>query len=198
MTSSIVRLPFGEIRRRAKTLLGVKAQCGAVTFVQRFGDALNCAPHFHSVVIDGVYAADPNGRPELHDLRPPEETEVLRVATLIAERVESLLNRRGLGSDGHRDAADAFARDEPGLAAVYSSSVHSRIATGPNAGNRVVTLGDQVDGDSLDSLRSARCATVSGFRVHANVAIGALDRARLERPSSQNLNSRAPQTPVAE
>ena len=47
--------------------------------------------------------------------------------------------------------------------------------------NAVVTLGDQIDGDSLDSLKSARCATVSGFSVHANVTIGALDRTRLER-----------------
>src|SRR2546426_9025586 len=52
------RVVFGELRRRARELLGLKlSQCGAVTFVQRCGDALNLAPHFHSLVIHGVYAA---------------------------------------------------------------------------------------------------------------------------------------------
>src|SRR5216117_638265 len=53
-----IRVVFGGLRRRARELLGLKlSQCGAVTFVQRCGDALNLAPHFHSLVIQGVYAA---------------------------------------------------------------------------------------------------------------------------------------------
>src|SRR5437773_11041253 len=39
------RVVFGELRRRARELLGLKlSQCGAVTLVQRCGDALNLAP----------------------------------------------------------------------------------------------------------------------------------------------------------
>jgi len=46
-----IRALFGELRRRAQEQLGVRSsQCGAVTFVQRYGDALNCNPHFHSLV----------------------------------------------------------------------------------------------------------------------------------------------------
>ena len=74
---------------------------------------------------------------------------------------ESLLKRRGLGPDGDSEAAEALSRDEPGLAAIYSASIRGRIGLGLRAGNRVLTLGDQVDGDSLDSLQSPRCATVS-------------------------------------
>src|ERR1700756_1623468 len=146
-----IRTVFGELRRRARELLGLKSsQCGAVTFVQRFNDALNLAPHFHSLCIDGVYAADENGKPEFHELPPPEDDDVARVATLVAKRVESLMKRRSLGPDGDPDAAAALSRDEPGLAAIYSTSVRSRIASGPNAGSRVATLGDQIDSDSLD------------------------------------------------
>jgi hypothetical protein len=177
-----IRMVFAELRRRAHELLGLRScQCGAVTFVQRFNDALNLAPHFHSLVIDGVYAADENGKPEFHQLPPPEDDDVARVAALVAKRVESLMKRRGLGPDGDPDAGDALSRDQPGLAAIYSASVRSRIASGPNAGSRVATLGDQIDGDSLDSLQSPRCATVSGFSIHANVNIAARDRLRLER-----------------
>ena len=43
-----IRALFGELRRRARQLLDLRSgQCGAVTFVQRFGDALNANPHFH-------------------------------------------------------------------------------------------------------------------------------------------------------
>ena len=177
-----IRVVFGQLRRGARDLLGLKfSQCGAVTFVQRCGDALNLAPHFHSLVINGVYAADENGQPEFHELPPPEDADVVRVAALVAERVESLLKRRGLGPGDDPDTAEAPGRDEPGLAAIYSASIRGRIASGPRAGNRVMTVGDQVDGDNLDPLQSSRCAMVSGFSVHANVSIDARDRLRLER-----------------
>ena len=43
-----IRALFGELRRRAHELFDlVSPQCGAVTFVQRFGDALNANVHFH-------------------------------------------------------------------------------------------------------------------------------------------------------
>src|SRR5207244_5239094 len=95
----------------------------------------------------------------------------------IASRVRAMIRRRGLDEE-----ADALAESNPGLAALYSAAVRSRIATGPNAGNRVATLGgDHIDGDSLESMASPRCAAVSGFNLHANVSIGASDRERLQR-----------------
>jgi hypothetical protein len=82
-----VRAVFGELRRRARESLGFKqSKCGAVTFVQRFGSAVNLHVHFHAIVLDGVYAAGPDGRPEFHELPPPEDAEVLQVTTLIAGR----------------------------------------------------------------------------------------------------------------
>ena len=53
---------------------------GAVTFVQRFGDALNLNVHFHSLLLDGVYAAGPNSALRFDPLPPPGDTEVARVA----------------------------------------------------------------------------------------------------------------------
>jgi hypothetical protein len=103
-------------------------------FVQRFNDALNLAPHFHSIVLDGIYAVDEEGRPKFHKLPPLENAEFFRVATLVAGRIESLFKRRGLAPEDNPD--DELSRDEPGLAAIYSASVRSRIASGPNAGSR--------------------------------------------------------------
>jgi len=146
---------FGQLRRRARRLIGLESsQCGAVTFVQRFGDALRLAPHYHSLVIDGVYAAGADGQPEFHELPAPEDAEVVEVANLVARRVEALLKRRGLGPDSDPDTEESLSRDEPGLAGIYSASVRSTIASAPNTGHRVFASGDQIDGASLNSLQS--------------------------------------------
>jgi hypothetical protein len=100
------------------------------------------------------------------------------LTTLVAQRVQSLLDRRGLVSEP--DAHDPLSNDDPGMAALLASSVNRRIAVGSNAGRGVIRLGDQIDGDSLDAFESPRCAMVSGFSVHANVCIEARDRMRLE------------------
>ena len=46
---AFLRALFAELRRRVRRSLGVRAdQCGAVTFIQRFGSALNLNLHFHT------------------------------------------------------------------------------------------------------------------------------------------------------
>lgn len=51
-----------------------RAQCGAVTLIQRFGSALNLNVHFHILWLDGVYEEDgesPPRKPRLHRTRAP-------------------------------------------------------------------------------------------------------------------------------
>ena len=56
---------FDSLIRRAREFGAVRnAQCGAVSFIQRFGSALNLNLHIHSLFIDGVYAADDDGQPQ--------------------------------------------------------------------------------------------------------------------------------------
>jgi len=173
-----VRALFSQLCRRARELLGLKrSQCGAVTFVQRFNSALGLNVHFHLIGLDGVYAAGPDAAPEFHELPAPEDQEVLEAVTLIADRVQRMIERRGLENE-----ADILVENDPGLAALYASGVRGRIASGPNAGNRVATFGgDRIDGDSLQAMSSPRCAAIVGFNLHGNVAIGPRDRERLER-----------------
>jgi len=172
-----VRAVFDGLRRRARELWGLKqTQCGAVTFVQRFNSALGLNVHFHLVAMDGIYAASADGQPEFHELPPPEDGEVLQVTTRIAVRVLGLIERRGLENE-----PDPLSENDPGLAALYAAAVRGRIAAGPNAGERVAFGGDRIDVDSTAAMSSPRCAAVGGFNLHANVAIGARDRERIER-----------------
>jgi len=75
------RAVIGNLRRRAADSGIEKAQCGAVTFVQRFGSALNCNPHFHSLLLDGVYAPKDSGEPEFFPLRAPKTPDRRRYAS---------------------------------------------------------------------------------------------------------------------
>ena len=177
-----VRGVFASLRRRAREKWGVnRGQCGAVTFVQRFGGALNLNVHFHSLVLDGVYAPGANGSVRFLPLPPPDDEEVARVVGRVARRIAHLLERRGLGPDSDPTEADPWADEEPLLAALYGASVAGRIATGRRAGPRVVRVGDCIDPEQLPALEGERCASASGVSLHANVAVPARDRLRLER-----------------
>ena len=99
----------------------------------------------------------------------------------IARRIVRLLERRGLGLHGDPEEADPLQREQPLLAELYAASVHGRIADGPRAGHRVLTLGDPIDPEIPAVTRGPRCASVSGFSVHANVCIPARARRQLEK-----------------
>ena len=71
--------------------------------------------------------------------------------------------------------------DEPFLAGLYAAAVSGTTAYGPHAGRRLTRIGDQIDPESVDWTLAPRCATVNGFSLHANVAVHADDRPRLER-----------------
>ncbi len=82
LTSDVLRIfvrrVFASLRRRARLNWPIDdPQCGAVTFVQRFGGALNLNVHFHTLVLDGIYDARNGMRFRL--LAPPDDDEVERV-----------------------------------------------------------------------------------------------------------------------
>ena len=160
-----------------------RPQCGAVTFIQRFGDALNLHVHFHMLALDGVYTVSQGTLLRFRPAAPPSHAEVARLAARIAGKVARLLERRGLGPQADPEEADPLAREQPLLAALYGASVSGRIATGPRAGRPVATVGDRVEVENieLEEEGDARCATVSGVSLHAEVCVPARDRMRLER-----------------
>ena len=103
-----------------------------MTFIQRFGSALNLTPHFHVLVLDGVYAAEEGEVPRFYPLRPPDKSDVMAVATRVAERAAVWMETQESSEDGI---------EEPELGALYNALIMGRIASGPNAGRRVKTMG---------------------------------------------------------
>ena len=179
LTSDILRLflrtIFASLRRRARRAGSIGTlQCGAVTFLQRFGDALNLNVHFHTLVLDGVYEVE-GGTTRFRALPPPDREELERILRRIVRRLEVLLERRGFD-------AELLRKDQPLLAGLADASIRGRIATGRRAGRGVLRLGDQIDpGDMRDEATRAYCVAGGGFSLHAGVAVPAQDRRRLER-----------------
>ncbi len=180
---AFIRALFAELRRRVRRQWGVRAeQCGAVTFVQRFGSALDLNVHFHTLALDGAYThAVGRGQPtRFLPLPPPEADDVARVLAGVARRIERVIEARA------GDDVDALARDEPLLALLAGASLRTRIASGPHRGEPWRRLGDRVepsDGDAneVNAEASARVPRHGGMSLHADVCVPACDRRRLER-----------------
>lgn len=176
---AFLRALFADQRRRAKQVHGVsRGHCASVTFIQRFGSALNLTPHFHSLVLDGVYAGPAHSPGPFLPLPPPETEDVARVMAGTARRVMQLVEHRRQGRD-----LDEAAEDDPLRVTLMAASVQSRIATGPQAGQRWRRLGDRVEPTDHDAVAepSVRCVREGGMSLHADVTVPARDRKRLER-----------------
>jgi len=175
---AFLRTLFAALRRRAKDQWNVPhGQCGAVTFIQRFGSALNLNLHFHTLALDGVYVGDYGTPLRFLPLPPPNPDEVARVLAGTARRTARLLEARAEADD------DALTRDEPLLATLAAASLRARTALGPDAGQRWRRLGERVEPREADSdpEASPRVPQHGGMSLHADVAVPARDRQRLER-----------------
>jgi putative transposase/transposase-like zinc-binding protein len=176
-----VRALFASNRRRVRERRACPTpHCGAVTFIQRFGDALNLNVHFHTLVLDGVYDGDPRHGAVFRALPPPESAEVEGVARRVVRRLMSLLVRCGIDYGADPSLADPLPLEQPLLAALYGASVAGRIATGQRAGQRVLRFGGGESGEVVEE-SSPRCVHFQGVSVHAEVGVRARDRRRLQR-----------------
>jgi hypothetical protein len=159
---------------------------GSVTFIQRFGSAINVNLHFHCVFIEGVYLdrAAAGLKPRFVHAAPPTDTAIAAVIQKISRRVIRKLRRLGYletaveppvatGYDPLRDTA-------PELARTMAASVQQRIAFGDRAGQHVrrIGAGFGYEGEA-PKLTGPRCASVHGFSLHAQTQIPAHRRDQL-------------------
>ena len=170
-----LRVVYGWYRRQANKQGHAGGHCGSVTFVQRFGSALNCNPHFHVLMPDGVYVTSADGEPTFVRAPGLSDDDVRQIVETTANREVRLWQRRGL-LEG--DTVDPLWEEEPLLATITAASVQGQVATGDRAGQRVRRrLIDPEEGVRSGPL----CFSSRGFSLHAATCVEASDRARLER-----------------
>src|SRR5215468_3868248 len=161
---------------------------GSVTFIQRFGSALNRNLHCHCVFLEGVYLdrTDQGRTPRFLQGEPPTDTDIAAVVQTISRRVMRKLRHLGYLEAGS-DAAvatgyDPLVEDAPELARTLAASVQQRIAFGERAGQKVRRIGAGFGSEGeVPRLTGPQCASVHDFSLHANTQVPAHRRDQLER-----------------
>ena len=162
LMSRVLTLSLREIfrwqRARARRQGHSDTRTAAVSFLQRFGSALQLNPHAHTVIPDGVFAArfsNPRGEPpRFLPLGPPDDDAVNQVLERIVRRVVTLAESLGL-------------RDRP-----LSDEQHALAES--------VALPLPAPATEVES-PARRSAFLRGFSLHANVSCHAHDREALGR-----------------
>ena len=82
-----LRVVYGWYRRQARKQGHSDVRCGSVTFVQRFGSALNCNPHFHVLMPDGAYVTGIDIEPTFVRAPALSDDDVQQIVETTAHRV---------------------------------------------------------------------------------------------------------------
>jgi hypothetical protein len=111
---------------------------GAVTLIQRFGSALNLNIHLHMLFLDGACTFSGN-RPTFHRARRPVGEELNHLFDTLSRCIVRVLSRGGLLI---ADSEHSYLDLEPGssLDHLRAASIDYRIAIGPHAGRKALTL----------------------------------------------------------
>ena len=126
----VTRALYTAVKRRAGLRAGTGAETGIVTFIQRFGSALNLNIHLHLLVLDGAYTFTAQS-PRLHRARAPTTDELERsLDTLTRRTVRTLIPARVLVVECEEEGAQrlrvvrSWTSTQPRLAG-HSKSVSS-------------------------------------------------------------------------
>lgn len=151
------------------------ARTGAVTLIQRFGSALNLNPHFHMLFLDGAYSFD-DAKAGFHRARRLTRHDLVKLLHRLRGRIARLLERRGLliADESHPALEMGSSLDQ-----LQAASVQYRIAIGPHAGRKALTL------YSVPPLEAQQTpglvAKIGGFSLHPGTVCEAWQRSKLER-----------------
>jgi hypothetical protein len=159
-------------KKKAKKL-GIKnSKSGSVTFIQRFGSALNLNVHFHSLFAAGVFYKVGDGFYEFFRLPEPTQDELAIIARQIQEKVFRFTKKF--------EEQDQPAFDEGSLTDIAAMSISHKAGFGERFGQGLRRYGTkriEVDVDSSDPYS----VNVGGFSLNAKVWVGGRDREKLEK-----------------
>ena len=148
-------------------------QTGAVTFVQRFGSALNLNIHFHTLIPDGVFLESDDGYVFLRQ-SSPSHAELTEITTKIHKKILQCFEKMGFGEDILRSF------DEEGMDDISSLSIANRSGFGERRGKGIRRFGAkniEFDPEGVNPYS----VNIEGFSLNAQVFIAGSDRKKLEK-----------------
>ena len=177
-------LPFTGLRRWMAESLG------RVQNAKRFAHRREDLNSLHALVLDGVYQITAEG-PVFIEAPAPSHAQLQTLIGKIIKRIMRLMTTQGrlIEEDGITYLARTDHSDPDNvLAPLQAASSTWRIAQGPRAGRKVLTIvGGPVGGVGWGELREphhsrdALCANAQGFSLHAGVHCAAEDRQGIEQ-----------------
>ncbi len=166
-----------------------EAATGAIT-LQRFGSAANLNTHLHALALDGVYSTAGEGAPVFQQAPAPSPEQLQVLLDKIINRIVRLLTRLGylVEEEGitYMARTDSIDPDNV-LAPLQAASSTWRIAMGPRAGRKVLSLQNTSPVGWVKPITTHRanpaklCANGHGFSLHAGVRRDADDRKGIEQ-----------------
>jgi len=121
-----------------------EGQGGSVTLIQRFGSAANLNIHLHCLVLDGVYRCGADGAPAFIEAAAPTDDELHALLQTVIARLMKMLTRRGVlvedTGQTYLAEPDVDGEQARALRPLQAAAVTYRIAFGPCAGQKVLTL----------------------------------------------------------
>ena len=158
---------------------------GGMTFIQRFGNALNLHLHYHIITLDGVYSVA-GGTPVFYHIRGPTDEEVGQIVEAIANAVIKKLRDKGYLSKEADEVdlpscVDKIFQDSSQLTSATFASNTMKIAFGERAGQKVRRIGRGFGYEGeLPLVKDSRCSSINGFTIHANRYVGQQEREKLQ------------------
>ena len=186
LVTPVLQVVHRVITRHLLGQAGLKpdeADSGAVTLIQRFGSAANLNIHLHCLVLDGVYRRGADGAPAFVEAGTHTDDELHALMQTVIARLMKMLTRRGVLVEDMGQTwlaePDADGEEARTLRPLQAAAITYRIAFGPRAGHKVLTLRGAMPRE--DRVRQPLCADIDGFSLHAAVRVEAHDRKRLEQ-----------------
>ncbi len=182
LVASVPQVVQGVVTRHRLDGAGFKAdegQGGAVTLIQRVGSAANLNIHLHCLVLDGMYRCGADGAPSCIEAAAPSDDDLHALLLTVIARLMKVLTRRGVLVEdmGQTYLADPDADGEEAHAApLQAAAVTYRIAFGPRARQKVLTLRGAMPRE--DQARQPLCADIDGFSQHATVRVSSCNQWR--------------------
>src|SRR5215831_5375718 len=164
--------------RTGKSTGNTRADTGAVTLIQRFGSAANLNIHLHCLVLDGVYL-NRDGAAVFHEAAAPSSDELAAVLLKIITRTMQLLTHLGVLIEEPDRTYLAETGTDGALRSLQAASCTYRIALGPRAGQKVLSL-PSLPSRARPSSPDLR-VNAHGFSLHAGLRWRADQRLELEQ-----------------
>ncbi|MCP4193637.1 MAG: transposase, partial [Planctomycetaceae bacterium] len=170
---TFLRTVFAWQRRRGRKFGIERGETGSITFVHRFGGALNAHAHFHALIPDGLFVPssdnDNDARLTFVELPIPTRSELEELTEKIARRVTKLVEKL---------SEEEFGQNLDETAASLQVAL-SKAMSAPTSVDQLSFVEQDHQGAANEG--RSLCAKIAGFSLHAGQSARSDDRDGLER-----------------